>query len=89
MVIKEIAASIKELKKKKKEIEDDLKLKRKIYAVIKKKLEEYRASGGKKGERGVAIMLHRRWKHGFNAFHAIDEHVCAMDLDAGDGGGSG
>ena len=41
----------------------------------------FMGSGGQKGTRGVTIILHRRLVAGWKAFHAIDERVCAVDLD--------
>ena len=38
-------------------------------------------AGGKKGEQGTGVILHRRWVKGFRAFHAISERVCAIDVD--------
>jgi hypothetical protein len=38
-------------------------------------------SGGTRGSKGVAILLHRRWVKGFRAFHAISERLCALDLN--------
>ena len=38
-------------------------------------------AGGKKGEKGTAILLHRRWARGFRAFHAVSERCCAMDAN--------
>ena len=58
VVIKGVTAQINELKKKKKTIEDDLKLKKKIYVVIKKQMDDYRAARGKKGD--VRIQLERK-----------------------------
>ena len=40
-------------------------------------------SGGKKGEQGVAIVLNKRWAHGFRAFRAVSTRVCAIDVDIG------
>lgn len=40
-------------------------------------------AGGKKGEQGVAIMIHRRWTGGFRALHAVNERVMAVDIDIG------
>jgi exonuclease III len=38
-------------------------------------------AGGKKGEQGVAILLHHRWANGFHTFHAISERICAIDVN--------
>ena len=40
-------------------------------------------AGGMKGERGTAILLHRRWTKSFSAFHAVSERVCAIDVGIG------
>lgn len=33
------------------------------------------------GRRGVAIVVHARHAKGFRAFHAVNERVCAVDID--------
>lgn len=38
-------------------------------------------AGGKKGGKGVGIILHRRWTKGVTAFHAINERLCAIDVN--------
>jgi exonuclease III len=38
-------------------------------------------AGGTIGQRGVAIILHRRLASRFKAFHAISERLCAVDVD--------
>ena len=40
-------------------------------------------SGGTRGERGVAILIHKRWKSGFRAFTAISERLALADFDIG------
>ena len=41
-------------------------------------------SGGSDGKNGVAIMIHRRWRSKFKAFHAISDCLCAVDVDIPD-----
>ena len=53
-LIKEIAPHIKELKRKKKEVEDDLNLKKKMYATVKKKLEVYEKKEGENVMQGFS-----------------------------------
>ena len=36
---------------------------------------------GTKGQRGVAIMVHRSHTKGFQAFHVISERICALDIN--------
>ena len=38
-------------------------------------------SGGKKGEKGTGLVLHRRWTHGFRKFRAISERICCVDVN--------
>ena len=38
-------------------------------------------SGGTLGRRGVAVIIHRRLATGFKAFHAVNERLCAVDID--------
>ena len=38
-------------------------------------------AGWAHGRRGVAIVLHRRHKSGFKAFHATSERACALDVN--------
>ena len=37
-------------------------------------------AGGVKGSRGVGFFVHRRWKAGFEAFHAKSERVGVLDI---------
>ena len=38
-------------------------------------------AGGMLGQRGVAIIMHRRLEARFKAFHAVSERLCAADVD--------
>ena len=38
-------------------------------------------AGGMKGQRGVAIVVNRRHTCGFKAFHAVNERICALDIN--------
>ena len=40
-------------------------------------------AGGKKGERGIGILLNRRWVKNFRAFHAVSERMCSLDVGIG------
>ena len=37
-------------------------------------------SSGTEGKRGVAILMHCRWKSCFKSFHAISDRICAVDV---------
>ena len=56
-LIKEIAPHIKELKREKKVVEDDLNLKKKMYATVKKKLEVTKKQRGKKGDTRIQLEM--------------------------------
>eukprot|EP00973_Karenia_brevis_P041125 5690450-Karenia_brevis.AAC.1 len=38
-------------------------------------------SGGSIGQRGVAILIHNSLARGVKAFHAINDRLCAVDLN--------
>ena len=43
----------------------------------------FAGSGGVDGSRGVAILLHSHWVTNESRFQAIDERICALDVDLG------
>ena len=43
----------------------------------------FMAFGGTKGQKGVAIILHRRWTHSMGKFCPVSERVCYVDLSTG------
>ena len=42
----------------------------------------FMASGGTKGQKGVGIHLHQRWKCAMRTFRPIHEQLCRVDVDA-------
>ena len=40
-------------------------------------------SGGTKGQRGVAVLLHKKVKRGFQSFHRVSERLCRVDINIG------
>ena len=38
-------------------------------------------AGGSRGEKGTAIMIHRRWRSHFPQFQAVHKRICLVDLD--------
>jgi hypothetical protein len=41
------------------------------------------ASGGSKGQKGVGILVHRRWKKAVWKFQPVNERVCSANIDTG------
>ena len=43
----------------------------------------FMASGGSKGQKGVGILVHRRWKKAVWKFQPVNNRVCSVNIDTG------